>query len=80
MSSPRDKFGDPMSPSLNALERNAEEANFDADPETLRAILLPDANDLHVVAIAVAAHANCICHLQRATFPRSGSRSAWAPR
>src|SRR5262245_37505546 len=42
------------------MEKAFPGANFDPDAEILKAILLPDANDLHVVAVAVAAHANSI--------------------
>jgi predicted nucleic acid-binding protein len=72
MSSCRDKFGDPMS-RLNyareEMEKTFPGANFDPDPEALKAILLPDANDLHVVAVAVAAHANCIVTYNVRHFP-----------
>ena len=72
MSNRRDKLGDPMS-RLNYAREEMEKAfpgaNFDPDPETLKAILLPDANDLHVVAVAVAAQANSIVTYNIRHFP-----------
>jgi len=63
MRSRRDKFGDPMS-RLNyareAMEKAFPGANFDPDPETLSTISLPDMNDIHAVATAVAAQAKSI--------------------
>jgi predicted nucleic acid-binding protein len=63
MRSRRDKFGDPMS-RLNYARAEMEKvfpgANFDPDPETLSTISLPDTNDIHVAAIAVAAGAKSI--------------------
>jgi hypothetical protein len=68
----RGKFGDPMS-RLNYAREQMEKAfpgaNFDADPESLKAILLPDANDLHVVAIGVAARAKSIVTYNVRHFP-----------
>jgi predicted nucleic acid-binding protein len=59
----RNKFGDPMS-RLNYAREQMEKAfpgaNFDPDPETLSTIPLPDTNDIHVVATAVAAKAKSI--------------------
>ena len=72
MRSRRDKFGDPMS-RLNYAREETEKAfpgaNFDPDRETLKAILLPDANDLHVVAVAVTAHAKSIVTYNIRHFP-----------
>ena len=72
MRSRRDKFGDPLS-RLNYAREEMENAfpgaNFDPDPEALKALLLPDANDLHVVAVAVAAHANSIVTYNVRHFP-----------
>jgi predicted nucleic acid-binding protein len=63
MRSRHDKFGDPMS-RLNYAREEMEKAfpgaNFDPDPETLSTISLPDTNDIHVVATAVAAQAKSI--------------------
>ena len=63
MRSRRDKFGDPMS-RLNYAREEMEKAfpgaNFDPDPETLSTVSLPDTNDIHVVATAVAAQAKSI--------------------
>jgi predicted nucleic acid-binding protein len=63
MTSRRDKFGDPIS-RLNYARKEMENAfpgaNFDPDPETLRSVSLPDTNDIHVVATAVAAQAKSI--------------------
>ena len=72
MSGRRDKFDDPMS-RLNYAREQMEKAfpgaHFDPDPETLKAILLPDANDLHVIAVAVAAHAKSIVTYNVRHFP-----------
>jgi predicted nucleic acid-binding protein len=63
MRSRREKLGDPVS-RLNyartEMEKAFPAANFDPDPETLSTISLPDMNDVHVVATAVAAEARCI--------------------
>jgi predicted nucleic acid-binding protein len=63
MRSRRDKFHDPL-PRLNYAREEMEKAfpgaNFDPDPRTLSGISLPDPNDIHVVATAVAAHAKFI--------------------
>jgi predicted nucleic acid-binding protein len=59
----RDKFDDPMPRLIYArkeMEKAFPGANFDPDPETLSTITLPDANDIHVVATAVAAQAKFI--------------------
>lgn len=72
MSSRHDKFGDQMSRvnyAREEMEKTFLGANFDPDSETLKATLLPDANDLHVVAVAVAAQANCIVTYNVRHFP-----------
>jgi predicted nucleic acid-binding protein len=79
MRSRRDKLGDPMS-RLNYAREEMEKAfpgaNFDPDPETLSTILLPDMNDIHVVATAVAAQAKSIVTYNVRHFPER----ALAPR
>lgn len=59
----RDKFDDPI-PRLNYARKQMEEAfpgaNFDPDLKALTTISLPDINDIHVVATAVAAQAKFI--------------------
>jgi len=68
----RARSGDPM-PRLNYAREQMEKAfpgaNFDPDPETLSTISLPDTNDIHVVATAVAAHANSIITYNLRHFP-----------
>ncbi len=72
MRSRRDKFGDPMS-RLNYAREEMEKAfpgaNFDPDPATLSTISLPDTNDIHVVATAVAAQAKSIVTYNVRHFP-----------
>jgi hypothetical protein len=68
----REKVGDPMSRLIYArdeMEKAFPGANFDPDPQTLNAILLPDTNDLHVVAIGVAAQAKSIVTYNVRHFP-----------
>ena len=72
MRSRREKFGDAMA-RLNYAREEMEKAfpgaNFDPDLEVLNRILLPDANDLHVLAIAVAAQANSVVTYNIRHFP-----------
>jgi predicted nucleic acid-binding protein len=66
------KRGDPMSRLDYAraeMEKAFPGANFDPDPQTLTTLKLPDMNDLHVVATAVAAKANSIVTYNGRHFP-----------
>src|ERR1700730_6193434 len=63
MRSRRDKFGDPVRRlhyARSQVEKAFPGANFDPDPVTLSTLSLPDMNDVHVVATAVAAEARTI--------------------
>ncbi len=68
----RDKFGDPMS-RLNYAREEMEKAfpgaSFDPDPKMSSTIFLPDTNDIHVVATAVAAQAKSIVTYNVRHFP-----------
>jgi predicted nucleic acid-binding protein len=68
----RDKFGDPIS-RLNYARREMETAfpgaSFDPDPDTINILSLPDMNDAHVVASAVAANAASIVTYNERHFP-----------
>ena len=68
----RDKFSDPVS-RLNHARREMDKAfpgaNFDPDPETPKAVSLPDLADVHVVATAVAAQAKSIVTYNGRHFP-----------
>jgi hypothetical protein len=68
----RDKFGDPISRldyARDRMEKAFPGANFDPDPEVLRGISLPDQDDAHVVATAVAAGATSIVTYNSRHFP-----------
>ena len=41
-----------------------------AQPDIERRLLLPDAGDVHVLAVAVAAHADCVVTFNARDFPR----------
>jgi hypothetical protein len=72
MRSRRDKLGDPvrrLNYAREQMEKAFPGANFNPDPETSKAILLPDANDLHVLAIGVAAQAKSIVTYNIRHFP-----------
>lgn len=72
MRSRRDKFGDPGS-RLNRARAEMEKAfpgaNFDPDPGTLKSIDMPDKNDAHVIATAIAAQATTIITYNGRHFP-----------
>ena len=68
----RAKFGDPTSRldyARTEMEKAFPGANFDPDPQTLLTVKLPDMNDVHVIAIAVAAQANSIVTYNEKHFP-----------
>jgi hypothetical protein len=68
----RDKFGDPIERLMYArqeMEKAFPGASFDPDRETLRKLSLPDVNDVHVVATAVAAEAQSIVTYNVRHFP-----------
>ncbi len=70
----RDKFGIPMPRLVHTrteMDKAFPGANFVPDPETLRTVLLPDRNDVHVVATAVAAQAKTIVTYNERHFPRT---------
>lgn len=72
MKNRREKFGDQISRlhyARDAMEKAFPGANFDPDPEALRTISLPDANDIHVVATAIAAEAKSIVTYNVRHFP-----------
>jgi predicted nucleic acid-binding protein len=67
------KFGDPVSRldyARTEMERAFPGANFDPDRETSKVLTLPDPGDVHVVAAAVAAHANIVVTYNERHFPR----------
>jgi hypothetical protein len=66
------KFGDQISRlhfARDEMERAFPGTNFDPDPRALRTIPLPDANDIHVVATAIAAEAKSIVTYNVRHFP-----------
>ena len=68
----RAKFGDPLSRLEHArlqMEQAFPGANFDPDPTALNTVSLPDTNDVHVVATAIAAQAQAIITYNHAHFP-----------
>jgi predicted nucleic acid-binding protein len=70
----REKLGDSISRleyARTEMEKAFPGANFDPDPETLTTITLPDMNDVHVVATAVAAQARTIVTYDTRHFPNS---------
>lgn len=57
------------------IERLLVQANFPKaiireQPQIEAGLTLPDANDLHVLAVAIAAHADCIVTFNAQDFPR----------
>jgi predicted nucleic acid-binding protein len=73
MRSRRAKFGDPDSRLERArreMERAFPGANFDPDSNTLTSLHLPDPEDVHVVATAVASEANVIVTYNERHFPK----------
>jgi hypothetical protein len=72
MRSRRDKYGDPasrLSYARSQMEQAFPGASFDPDPATLNMPSLPDMNDVHVVATAVAAEAQTIITYNVGHFP-----------
>lgn len=72
MRSRRAKFGDPESRLEHArgeMERAFPGASFDPDSKVLAIVRLPDAEDVHVVATAIAAEANVIVTYNKRHFP-----------
>lgn len=70
----REKFNDSISRLEYAraeMENAFPGANFDPDPHTLATVTLPDMNDVHVVAAAVAAQARTIVTYDTHHFPAS---------
>ncbi len=68
----RDKFGDPISRLTYAraeMEKAFPGASFEPDAETLKTISLPDEDDVHVIATAVAAQAKTIVTYNGRHFP-----------
>jgi predicted nucleic acid-binding protein len=51
------------------MEQAFPGANFEPDPDVLKTIQLPDPNDVHVVATAVAAEADTIVTYNEKDFP-----------
>jgi predicted nucleic acid-binding protein len=73
MRSRRTKFGDPNSRleyARGEMERAFPGANFDPDRKLLTSLRLPDPEDVHVVATAVAAEANAIVTYNERHFPK----------
>jgi predicted nucleic acid-binding protein len=69
----RAKFGDANSRLEHArreMERAFPGANIDPDSKTLTNLRLPDPDDVHVVATAVAAEANAIVTYNERHFPK----------
>ncbi len=67
------KFGDSNSRLERArseMERAFPGANFDPDDKVLTHVRLPDPEDVHVVATAVAAEANAIVTYNKKHFPK----------
>ncbi|MGA2128091.1 MAG: PIN domain-containing protein [Xanthobacteraceae bacterium] len=74
MSNRRAKLGDPASRleyARSQMEQAFPGANFEPDTIASKTISLPDANDVHVVATAIAAHAQTIITYNLAHFPDS---------
>ena len=72
MRSRRNEFGDSLSRlnwARSEMEKAFPGANFDPDPQALNTISLPDVNDTHIVATAVAAQASSIVTYNRRHFP-----------
>jgi predicted nucleic acid-binding protein len=70
----RDKLGDPISRLKYAraeMEKAFPGANVDPNPQTLGALSLPDQNDAHVIATALAAQAETIVTYNGRHFPDS---------
>jgi predicted nucleic acid-binding protein len=68
----RDKFGDPIARlqfTRTAMETAFRGASFDPDPEILKSLALPDMDDVHVIATAVAARARTIVTYNGRHFP-----------
>jgi hypothetical protein len=68
----RDKFGDPISRlqfTRTEMETAFPGANFDPDTEISKSISLPDMDDVHVVATAIAAQAKTIVTYNERHFP-----------
>jgi len=68
----RTKFGDPQSRldwARLQMEQAFPGANFEPDPLTLTTLSLPDVDDVHIVATAMAAHAQTIITYNIAHFP-----------
>jgi hypothetical protein len=73
MRSRRDKYGDSasrLSYARSQMEQAFPGASFDPDPATLNTLSLPDMNDVHVVATAVAAEAQTIVTYNVGHFPK----------
>jgi PIN domain-containing protein len=72
MRSRRDKYCDPasrLSYARSQMEQAFPGASFDPEPATLNMLSLPDMNDVHVVATAVAAEAQTIITYNVGHFP-----------